>query len=111
MRTIIVSGLVWSIAICATPGLAERYVHNPNPAALQSVANQDRGSYVRASQAWDVQLACDRAVFDFGKLDDTANRASGGSFISARYDPATDHPFERTMTVPQIELYSTGPCR
>jgi|GEM_PF-2905102 len=111
MRAIIVLGLVWSIVICATPGLADRYVVNPHPAAGQSKANQDHAAQARVLHASDVHVACHQADFNRGKLDDTGNRAEDALVMSARYDPVTDNPFERTMTGPQIEPNSTGLCR
>jgi len=87
MRAILVLGLAWSIVICATPGLADRYVADPHATVEQGEAGHDRTAQARDDQASGVQIACGRAALD------------------------PHNPLQRTPTTPQVEPDSTGLCR
>jgi len=104
MRGLMALGLAWSILICATPGLADRFGTNPQPAPA-SVTFAD----VRMAPASEIRGPC-RSVEDPGTSD--VNHESGtGSVILARYDAAIDNPFQHPKSGSHFEANSTGLCR
>jgi len=107
MRGLMALGLAWSILICATPGLADRFGTNPQPASAPVTFAEGPVAEARVLPASEVRAAC-QSVETPG---DTDRDPGTGSVILARYDPATDNPFQHPKNGSQFEANSTGLCR